>query len=247
MILSVCGKGGVGKTTVSAVAAQALAGKEGARALIVDADPAGGLGMALGLTPKKTLNDVRKEIIEEVKTGKRDERDLAVSLDYLLAEALTERGNLGFISIGRPEDVGCYCKVNVILKDAIEGLAVRFDAAVIDAEAGIEQVNRKVMSPVDFVLLVSDTSAKAVKVAETIRGVAREMIGGEGAGLLVNRVRDESEADAIRGGTTLDVLGWVPEDDTVRRFDGEELSFLGLPDCPARRSILAALEKTGLV
>lgn len=247
MILSVCGKGGVGKTTVSAVAAQALSGKDGVRALIVDADPAGGLGMALGLTPRKTLNDVRKEIIEEVKAGSRDEKDLAISLDYLLAEALTEHGNLAFLSIGRPEDVGCYCKVNVILKDAIEGLAGRFDATVIDAEAGIEQVNRKVMSPVDFVLLVSDTSSKAVRVAETIKGVADQMIGGEGAGLLVNRAREGREAEEIRLGTSLEVLGWIPEDDTIRRFDGEEISFLELPECPAREAITAVLEKTGLL
>ncbi len=247
MILSVCGKGGVGKTTVSAVAAQALSREDGRRALVVDADPAGGLAVALGLEPRKTLNDVRKEIIEEVKAGGRDEKDLAVSLDYLLAEALTEQGNLALLSIGRPEDAGCYCKVNVILKDAIEGLAGRFDATIIDAEAGIEQVNRKVLSSVDYVLLVSDTSAKAVKVARTIKGVADQMIGGQGTGLLVNRARDADEAGAVERGTDLDVLGWVPEDDTVRRFDGEELSFLELPDCPARAAIVTALEKTGLI
>ncbi len=247
MILAVCGKGGVGKTTVAAVAVQSLFERDGVRALVVDADPAGGLAMALGLEPRKTLNDVREDIIEEVKAGGRDERDLAVSLDYLLSEAMTERGNLGFVSIGRPEDPGCYCKVNVILKEAIEALAERFDHTVIDAEAGIEQVNRQVMSPVDYVLLVSDTSAKAVRVAETIKGVADRMIGDEKSGLLVNRARSAGEAEKIRTETPLEVLGWVPEDDTVRRFDGEGLSFLELPDCPAREAILQALEKTGIV
>lgn len=247
MILAVCGKGGVGKTTVSAVAAQALCERDGIRSLIVDADPAGGLGMALGFEPRKTLNDVRAEIIEEAKAGRRDERDLAVSLDYLLSEAMTERGNLGFVSIGRPEDPGCYCKVNVILKDAIEALAGRFDHTVIDAEAGIEQVNRKVMSPVDFVLLVSDTSAKAVRVAETVKDVADRMIGGEKAGLLVNRARSQVEVDGIGAGTRLEVLGSVPEDDTVRRFDGDERSFLELPECPAREAIRRVLERTGLL
>lgn len=246
MIIAVCGKGGVGKTTISAVAAQALHDKGNGKVLIVDADPAGGLSMALGLTPKKTLNDVRKEIIEEIKAGGRDEKDLSVSLDYLLAEALTERDNLGFLAIGRPEDVGCYCRVNVILRDAIEGLAERFDSTVIDAEAGIEQINRKVMSPVDFVLLVADTSAKAVKVAETIRDVAHQMIGGEGAGLVVNRARDAAEVEPIRSETTLELLGWVPEDDTVRSFDGRGESFLQLPECPAREAITGALKAAGL-
>src|SRR5450756_2130876 len=164
MIVAVCGKGGVGKTTVTAVAARELSRLKDIKALVVDADPGGGLEMALSIKPKKTLNDVRKEIIEEAKAGKRDERDLAVSVDYILAEALTEVGNLAFLSIGRPEDEGCYCKVNVILRDAIEGLAGRFDVTVIDAEAGIEQVNRKVMGEVDYVLLVSDTSTKGIRV-----------------------------------------------------------------------------------
>ena len=246
MILAVCGKGGVGKTTVSAIGAQALAAA-GGKALIVDADPAAGLAMALGIEPRRTLNDVRKELIEEVKAGRRDERDLAVSVDYLVAEALTERGNLAFLSIGRPEDVGCYCKVNVILKDAIETLGDLFDATLIDAEAGIEQVNRKVMGAVDHVLLVSDTSAKAVRVAETIRDVAGRMIPRAGAGLLVNRVREPAEADRVAAETSLEVVGRVPEDDTVREFDARQRSFFDLPQCPASTAVASTLAAAGFL
>jgi CO dehydrogenase maturation factor len=234
MILAVCGKGGVGKTTVSAVGARALASR-GVRSLVVDADPAGGLAMALDI-----------ELIAEIKAGQRDERDLAVSVDYLVAEALTEKGGIAFLAIGRPEDVGCYCKVNVILKDAIEGLGSMFDAVLIDAEAGIEQVNRKVMGSVDYVLLVSDTSAKAVRVAETIKGVADKMVAGEGAALLVNRFRDESEVERVRSETSLDVIGSIPEDDTVRTFDAGGTSFFDLPDCPASEAIDKALTQAGL-
>ena len=247
MILAVCGKGGVGKTTVTAVAARELSRLKSTKALVVDADPGGGLEMALSIKPNKTLNDVRKELIEEVKEGKRDERDLAVSLDYLLAEALTEVGNLAFLSIGRPEDEGCYCKVNVLLKDAIAGLAGRFDVTVIDAEAGIEQVNRRVMGEVDYVLLVSDTSTKGIRVSETIKQVADRMVKGEGAGLLINRVLDERAVDLIKASTFLEVIGWIPEDDTIRRFDEEDKSFFDLPDCPAVVSIRNAFEKVGLV
>lgn len=246
MILAVCGKGGVGKTTVSAIASRALAAR-GGRSLIVDADPSGGLALALGIEPAKTLNDVRKEIISEIKAGRRDEKDLAVSVDYLVSEALTERGNLAFLAIGRPEDVGCYCKVNVILKDAIEGLGSMFDVVLIDAEAGIEQVNRKVMGSVDYILLVSDTSAKAVKVAETIDEVAKTMVAGEGSGLLVNRVRDDSEFARVSASTSLAVLGSVPEDDTVREFDAGLLSFFDLPDCAASDAVETALGKAGLL
>lgn len=240
MIIAVCGKGGVGKTTISAVGAKALL-DSGRRALVVDADPAGGLAMALGIETEKTLNDVRKELIDEIKAGRRDERDLAVSVDYLIAEAMTERGSLAFVSIGRPEDVGCYCKVNVILKESIETLGGMFETTLIDAEAGIEQINRKVMSQVDYLLLVSDTSAKAVRVAETIKGVADRMVSGEGSGLMVNRVRDAAEVERIKAATNLEVIGSVPEDETVRDFDAGGRSFFELPVCPASEAILAAL------
>lgn len=245
MILAVCGKGGVGKTTVSAIAARALL-ESGRKALVVDADPAGGLAMALDIEPVRTLNDVRKEMIEEIKAGSRDERDLAVSIDYLVSQALTEKDNVAFLAIGRPEDAGCYCKVNVILKDAIDSLGRMFEVAIIDAEAGIEQVNRKVMGSVDYVLLVSDTSAKAVRTAETIKEVADTMIGGAKTGLLVNRARDAAEAEraALRSG--LEYLGWVPEDDTIREFDASQRSYFELGETPARSAVEAALRKAGL-
>src|SRR5450756_2327764 len=57
MIVAVCGKGGVGKTTVTAVAARELSRLKSVKALVVDADPGGGLEMALSIKPKKTLND----------------------------------------------------------------------------------------------------------------------------------------------------------------------------------------------
>ena len=247
MILAVCGKGGVGKTTVAAVSAAALRARDSVRGLVVDGDPAGGLGMALSLEAIKTLNDVRVEVIDEVKAGERSKRDLAQSMDYRLAEALTEKDNLAFLSIGRPEDVGCYCRVNSFLKMAIESLAGGFDVTVIDAEAGIEQVNRDVMATVDYILLVSDTSAKGVRVAETIRQVADTMVKDGGTGLIINRVRDESEVEAVRESTSLEVIGWIPEDDTIREFDENMTSFFDLPECPARVSIENALRKTGLL
>ena len=246
MILAVSGKGGVGKTTISAIAAKAL-GEKGERSLIVDADPAGGLAMTLDVSPKKTLNDVRKELIAEVKEGKRDERDLAVSLDYLLAEALNERGRLSFLSVGRPEDAGCYCRVNVILKGAIESLADKFSSVIIDAEAGVEQVNRQVLGAVDYVLLASDTSAKGVKVAETIRDVATRFAPDAKCGLVINRARGGEDAGAATSRTDVEYLGFVPEDETVRRFDEEGRGFLELPDCPAQSAIKAILAKAGLL
>lgn len=67
------------------------------------------------------------ETINEIKKKNRDKKDLARGIDYLLARALIEKGNLAFLSLGRPEEVGCYCSVNTLLREAIEELSGKFD------------------------------------------------------------------------------------------------------------------------
>ena len=239
-ILAVCGKGGVGKTTISALIARHLAHRN-RPALLVDADPAGGLAMALHFTPAKTINDARRQTVHDIRQGTIDKRDLAVSLDYLVQALLIERGNLAFLPIGRPEEKGCYCSVNRLLKDSIALLADRFDTIVIDAEAGIEQINRDVMQRVTYLLLVSDTSAKGLKVVRTIRDVAAQMGTVAEAGLVINRVRTDEEARAAAANTSLPVLGFLPEDETVRRFDAEEGNFFEMPATEAAHQLEALI------
>lgn len=242
-VIAVCGKGGVGKTTVSAIIAQALARRAGTPCLLVDADPSSGLAVSLGLAPKRTLDDVRLSLLEEIRQGRRDQRDMALSVDYLLHEAIAEHGNLAFLAIGRQTETGCYCAINRLLKQAVELLVEQFAVTVIDAEAGIEQLNRDVMRAVNFLLLVSDTSVKSLRVAATIAEVAATHGGPFRTGLLLNRVRQDAEIEAIAARCALPVLGGIPEDETVRRFDAEAGSFFELPDCPAAtavRNVLAA-------
>jgi CO dehydrogenase maturation factor len=232
-VIAVCGKGGVGKTTVTALLSRLLAEDDNGRVLVVDADPAIGLGMALSQFPDRSVNDVRKEIISAVKQHSTDSMDLAASVDYKLMEIIVEVGNLGFLSVGRPEEEGCYCQLNTLLREAIETLSSHFDLTLVDAEAGVEQVNRRVMRSVSHLLLVSDTALKGIRVAETIRNVADEAIEYSKLGLLINRARSEEDFHSLAAKTDLPVLGWIPEDDTVREFDIDARSFLEIPSCPA--------------
>lgn len=236
-VVAVCGKGGVGKTTVSALLSRLLSEDGSGKVLVVDADPAVGLGLALNRFPERTVNDIRKEIISAVRERSTDSTDLAASVDYKMMEIVTESGNLGFLSVGRPEEEGCYCQLNTLLREAIETLSSHFDLTLIDAEAGVEQVNRRVMRSVSHLLLVSDTALKAVRVAESIRKVADDAVNYSRLGLLVNRARSEEDARRLAAHTDLPFLGWIPEDDTVREFDAEARSFLELPACPALEAV----------
>ncbi len=192
-VVAICGKGGVGKTSLAAMLSRLVLEDGVTRGLAVDADPAGGLSLALALPIKRTVNDLRKAVIAATREHTTDSLNMAASIDFQLLDSLTEHRNLAFLAVGRPEEEGCYCQVNTFLREAIETLAGHFDFTIIDAEAGVEQVNRRVMREVDTLLLVSDPTAKGVRVAETIKQVADEAMQYSRVGLIINRVRDEAE------------------------------------------------------
>lgn len=242
-VIAVCGKGGVGKTTVSAMLAKLLSEKQGGpRVLALDADHAGGLSVALGLSPKQTLNQIRLDVARRLREGTGARRTIPQDLDYLLLDALCQRGSLAFLAAGRPADRGCYCALNSFIRQAIATLADQFDVTIVDAEAGVEQVNRDVIADVDYLLLVCDTSVKSLRVAGAVQDVIASLDHSPGVGLLINRVRDPGELSALRQKTRLPVVGWIPDDDIIRRFDTEERSYLELPECPATSALMGLLE-----
>ncbi|MBI5062354.1 MAG: cobyrinic acid a,c-diamide synthase, partial [Desulfatitalea sp.] len=168
------------------------------RVLAIDADPAVGLAYALGLTPSKTVDQIRQALIQTIgQEAPADKTELLRRLDYDLFSALAERDNLAFLAIGRPEGHGCFCQVNQLLRQLIAELAGRFDAVVIDGEAGLEQIQRRVMELVTHLLIVSDGSLKSRHVAATLYQMARELPGLQASGLLFNKL-NASEAEEIR-------------------------------------------------
>jgi CO dehydrogenase maturation factor len=237
-IIAVCGKGGVGKTSVSALLTKILVEEGSRRVLAIDADPAMGLSYALGITIGKTVDNIRSDLIDRIKGGERaDKQEVLARLDYEILEAIAERDNLAFLAIGRPEDEGCYCQVNSLLKDIIREIAASFDYVIIDGEAGIEQINRRVLEPVTHLLLISDTSIKGRAVAATLEHVARRTTCLQKVALLFNRVKDMDELQSVLTQTKLPVIGWIFEDETIRRFDREGRSFFDLPSCDALESL----------
>jgi len=231
VIIAVCGKGGVGKTSISALLTRMLTEKNSNRVIAIDADPAIGLSYPLGIKVAKTVDDIRNDLIRRIERGeKTDKKELLKQLDYEIFEALEERDNLAFLAIGRPETDGCYCQVNNLLRDIIREIAGNFDFVIIDGEAGVEQINRRVMEMVTHLLLVTDASAKGRNVAATIEKVARKNSGFKQAGLFFNRMRDKNEAKSLQAQTDLSVIGWMLENNLIRSFDREGKSFFNLPD-----------------
>jgi CO dehydrogenase maturation factor len=246
---AMCGKGGVGKTSVSALMVRHLAKKRDKKILAIDADPSGGLASALGVRAAKSVDDIRKDLIHKIRQGRAgDSQDTLTMLDYEIFDALEEAEGFALLAIGRPEDEGCYCKVNALLKDIIADLAGSFDYVLIDGEAGIEQINRRVMKTVDHLILVSDTSAKGITVAQTIHNVAttNNAVDCSRIVLVLNRVRSEKEVRQISKRVPFEMIGWIPEDDLIRDFDFEGISLFELPlSSPAKEKVAGILETLG--
>jgi CO dehydrogenase maturation factor len=242
-IIAVCGKGGVGKTSVSAIITKILVENKKDKILAIDADPAVGLATALGFNAQKTVDDIGNSLINNVGgISKGNKKEIVLSLGYEIFEALEERGNLAFLAIGRPEQEGCYCNVNSMLKDAIDPLIKDFDFVVIDGEAGIEQVNRRVLRKVTHLFLVSDASAKGLHVVRTIKQVADKAINFETAGFILNRIRSEDNKNKFSIPEGLPLWGIIPEDDVIRAMDIAGNTIFDISAPPVENKIRKILE-----
>ncbi len=229
-ILAVAGKGGVGKTSLSATIVRCLVEKyPGKKILAIDADPAVGLSTALGIDVKMTIDDIRKEIIASVDEGDtRTAIELLGEAKYRIFDALIETDGYSFIAVGRPETAGCYCKINSYLKEVISILSNEFDYVVIDGEAGIEQINRRVMEKVTHLLLITDPSKKGCQVINTIKNVADELVMYEKIGVIINRMADESLKDYIDT-NGIPILSYIEDDKNLSVFDIKGENIFNLP------------------
>ncbi len=140
---------------------------------------------------------------------------------------MSEQNGFAFIAVGRPESAGCYCKINSYLKDVIQMLSENFDYVVIDGEAGIEQINRRVMEKVTHLVLITDASRKGIQVVQTIKGVADRLVMYDKMGVIVNRIPGPEAKNLVDTGV-LPVLAYIQSDDQLAKFDllGENVFFL---------------------
>ncbi len=248
-ILAVAGKGGVGKTSVSAAMIRLLVrAYPEKRILAIDADPAVGLSTALGVEPDKTLDDIRKEVAGEVtERAGGGVSDILESVKGRLLDATLHRDGYDFFAIGRPETAGCYCAVNTYLRQVISLLIHDYDYVVVDSEAGIEQVNRRVLEKVTHLLLISDASRKGTQVIRTVKRVADELTMYEKCGAVINRVTDDSAMEFVDTGD-IPILAVIGEDADQTEFDILGKSVFDLPhDAAILRGTEKALIKLGIL
>lgn len=230
--IAVSGKGGTGKTTLSALILRYLIRSGKGPALVIDADADGNMAEALGLNEVQTVG----AILEEMER-KASQMPPGVSkdewLEGKLSEVMVEEKGFDFLSMGRGEGPGCYCYVNTVLRRIMDNLDNTYPYSVMDNAAGMEHLSRRTTRAADILFLVSDHSLKGIQSGARIAELAQEMkLDVKQMGLVVNRVPGEMDP-LIRKKVKekgLKILGAIPEDAHIGRFDLEGTSLLELPE-----------------
>lgn len=144
-VIAITGKGGTGKTAVSALLIRYLikSGKK-YRVLAIDADPDSNLADALGVEVTKTVGDIR-EFMQEARYTTPPDTDKERLFEAKIFEILLEEKGYDLLVMGKPEGSGCYCFVNNLLRGIMDKLIDQYDITIIDTAAGLEHFSRKVI------------------------------------------------------------------------------------------------------
>jgi CO dehydrogenase maturation factor len=229
MKIAISGKGGVGKTTLSALLAQVYA-DAGRNVLAVDADPSPCLAGALGFPADKMekLHPISEmdELIYE-RTGAKpgttggfftinprvDDIPDRFSVEYRDVRLL----EMGAVDIGGS---GCICPESAMLKTLFTHLLFRKDdVLILDMYAGVEHLGRSTVDFVDAMVIVVEPTRRSLGTASQIKSLAED-IGLNRLWLVGNKVRDEAESAFLLAGTpSIPVLGMLPADMGVQEAD----------------------------
>jgi len=234
MKLAITGKGGVGKTTLTALLAQVYA-DTGRDVLAVDADPSPCLAGALGFPDdlRAQLHPIAEmdELIEE-RTGAKPGTvggffTLNPRVDDIPERfSVVHRGvhllEMGSVDMGGS---GCICPESAMLKTLFTHLLFRKDdVLLLDMYAGVEHLGRATVDFVDAMLVVVEPTRRSLDTAAQIKKLAND-IGLTKLWLVGNKVRNDDEAKFLDAETPgLPVLGFLPADLKVQEADR-----LGIP------------------
>ena len=228
MKLAISGKGGTGKTTLSALLARFWA-EQGKDIIAVDADPDANLAGALGISSEKTItpiSDMRQFILDrtDAKEGYGSYFKLNPKVDDI-PELYSHRMDgirllvLGGASTG---GAGCICPESALLKALVTHLLLTPEQVVIlDMEAGVEHLGRATAQAVSTMIMVVEPGQRSIQTALNVQRLAAQ-IGITKVGAVINKVTEGLDLDSLA--TLLGdvpILGTLPYDPAIAKADLE--------------------------
>lgn len=222
MKISVCGKGGSGKSSLVALLAMQAIAKD-LTVLVVDSDESNpGLFRMLGFTnpPHPLMELVGGKSAVKGKMGAGSLfNDSHIAVKDIPSEYLQNRGKLSQVSIGKILQAmeGCACPMGVLTREFLRKLRLgEKEIAIIDMEAGVEHFGRGLDETIDRVLIVVEPSFDSLTVAEKIKALASGM--NKRASAMLNKTPNGAVAEKMRAALQLkeiEIIGEIPNDPMV--------------------------------
>jgi CO dehydrogenase maturation factor len=223
MKIAVSGKGGVGKTLLSAFLARMFV-ESGYSVIAIDADPDANLAATLGFPNPDEIIPISemKELIEERTGAKTGESapyfKINPKVDDIPEKYAPEKDGVKLMRMGRVKKggSGCYCPENALLQALMGHLLVaRNEAIIMDMEAGIEHLGRGTASAVDRLIVVVEPGRRSLETAVNIKKLASE-IGLKNIAIVGNKVRNPSDLEFIKSSLPgFEFLGFIPYDQAI--------------------------------
>jgi CO dehydrogenase maturation factor len=234
MKILVCGKGGSGKSTITAMLAKSL-NKRGYNVLVVDSDESNfGLHRQLGLGMpedfmnylggKKTLGEKLMQAYQKGDSASIFENKWQIS--DIPDAYIEKKGNIKMMAIGKIHDFGegCACPMGALARNLLMSLETTSeDMILVDTEAGIEHFGRGVEEGCDLVLMILDPSYESIRLSEKIKELAEK--AGKPFYFILNRADEIGIQLMTEALDKTHILASVPSNSEVFRvgFAGEEL------------------------
>ena len=231
-LIAITGKGGVGKTTIAALLIDRLIKKGCKPVLAVDADPNTCLDAALGVSVEKTVGGVREEAREIAGKGMASGISKQQLLEMKIAECLVEAKDFDLIAMGRPEGPGCYCYANNVLKSVLTEISKHYPYVVLDNEAGLENLSRRIVQKVDLLIMVTDPSRRGLETIGRLHALALEMeTKYQQLAIIINRLRSNDlppQVTDLKKQINADFVIGLPDNDQLAALSEQGQPILDL-------------------
>lgn len=170
--IAVAGKGGTGKSTLAALLVLGLKARGLGPVLAMDADADANLARLLGIPVSDTIGDLREEVLKEIKDFPAG-MSRSQYMEAGLHQIVVEKEGFDLITMGRGEGSGCYCYLNNLIRKFSEDLAPSYSWLVIDNEAGLEHISRRILVEIEILLVVINSSPLALDSARNIQQLSQ--------------------------------------------------------------------------
>ena len=253
LTLAVAGKGGVGKTSFTALVIKALVEAGHKPLLAIDADSNSNLHEVLGMREPRSVGCVREDtrkMGEDIPGGMSKDR----FMEYQIQACLEESGSVDLLSMGRPEGPGCYCMANHILREIISKLTTNYSFVVVDNEAGMEHLSRRTEEVVDHLFIISDPAPRSLRTIGRIVELIDELGGRvHKKHLIISRLNGNSEDLSENVKKEIERLPYAPEayipyDDSLAGLDMDGEALLKIPeDARSYQAVKEMLKGIGIL